>query len=68
MTIETQTANSIETPSLWQRTLARLSAFEEAMDYDPQQEANASIRRLKTEVAELTARLDEVEGSARRAA
>lgn len=68
MTTQIETAITAQTPSRWQRLLAWLTAFEEAMDYDPQQEASASIKRLNAEVERLSARLDEAEGGSARAA
>lgn len=61
MTTQTETTITAETPSRWQRLLASIAAFERAMDYDPQQEAAASIKRLNAEVARLNARMDEAE-------
>ena len=65
MTTQIKTAITGQKPSRWQKLLAWLNAFEEAMDYDPQE---ASIKYLKTEVEQLSARLEEVEGRNQRAA
>ena len=61
MTAQIETANAMENPSRWQKLLAWLAAFGQAMDYDPQEYANASIKHLRTEVERLNARLDEAE-------
>lgn len=58
--IETAIAEQAHSP--WQKLLAWLTAFEQAMDYDPQEYADAGIKHLRTEVGRLNARLDEFEG------
>ena len=62
MTAQIETANSEQNPTGWQKLAAWLTAFEESLDYDPQEYANAKIEHLGTEVQKLKARLDKVEG------
>ena len=65
MATQIETTITAQDPSRWQKILAWLTAFEEAMDYDPQE---ASIKHLRAKVDQLNARLDEAEGRGRRAA
>ncbi len=65
MTAQIETAITEQNPSLWQKLLAWLTAFEEAMDYDPQE---ASIKHLRAEIDRLNARLDAAQGRSQRAA
>ncbi len=58
MTTQLETTQA---PSLWKRLLAWLRAFEEAMDYDPQEYTRANIRHLNDEVKRLNRRLDVAE-------
>ncbi len=68
MTAQIETANTEQDPTVWQKLAAWLSAFEQALDYDPQEYANARIEYLEAEVQKLTARLDDAEDSNQRAA
>ncbi len=68
MTAQIETANTQQDPTVWQKLAAWLSAFEQALDYDPQEYANARIERLGAEVQKLKARLEEIESSNQRAA
>ena len=65
MTAQIETAITEQNPSRWQKLLAWLTAFEEAMDYDPRE---ASIKHLRAEVDRLNARLDAARGRGQRAA
>ncbi len=62
MAAQIESANTEKNPSRWQRLLAWLAAFEQAMDYDPQEYTDASIRHLRAEVERLNVRLDAAEG------
>lgn len=68
MTAQIETASAKQVPSRWQKLLAWFTAFEAALDYDPQEYANARIEHLGAEVQKLKARLDEIEGRNQRAA
>jgi hypothetical protein len=57
-----------ENPSRWQKLLAWLTAFEQAMAYDPQEHVDATIRQLREEAARLETRVIELEGHNERAA
>lgn len=68
MTARIETAIAEQAHSPWQKLLAWLTAFEQAMDHDPQEHANASIKHLRAEVDRLNARLDAFEGRNQRTA
>ncbi len=57
-----------QNPSRLQKLLAWLTAFEQAMAYDPQEHTDATIRQLREEVARLETRLIDLEGHKERAA
>ena len=61
MTGQIESAITEQNPSRWQKLLAWLTAFEQAMDYDPQEHTDATIRQLGEEVARLEARVIELE-------
>ncbi len=68
MTGQIDTAIAEQSPSRWQKLLAWLTAFEQAMTYDPQEHTNVTIRQLREEVARLETRVIELEGHNERAA
>lgn len=61
MTGQIESAIAEQKPSRWQKLLAWLTAFEQAMAYDPQEHTDAAIRQLREEVARLEARVIELE-------
>lgn len=67
MNTQIETANAEQVPTRWQKTLTWLSAVEAAMNYDPQENANTSIKSLRADVDRLNKRLNEVEGCEQRA-
>ncbi len=62
MTGQIETPIAEQNPSRWQKLLARLTAFEQAMNYDPRAHTDATIRHLRQEVARLETRVAELEG------
>ncbi len=50
-----------QNPSRWQKLQAWLTAFAGAVDYDPQAHTDATIRKLREEVARLETRVIELE-------
>ena len=68
MAAEIEIANTEQGRTVWQKLAAWLTAFEQALDYDPQEYANARIAYLGAEIRKLTARLEAVEGDNQRAA
>ncbi len=63
-----ETVIAEQNPSRWQKLLAWLTTFEQAMAYDPQEHTDATIRQLREEVARLETRVIELEGNNERAA
>ncbi len=63
-----ETVIAEQNPSRWQKLLAWLTNFEQAMAYDPQEHTDATIRQLREEVARLETRVIELEGHNERAA
>lgn len=61
MTGQIESAIAEQNPLRWQKLLAWLTAFEQAMAYDPQEHTDAAIRQLRDEVARLEARVIELE-------
>ena len=61
MTGQIESAIAEQNPSRWQKLLAWLTAFEQAMAYDPQEHTDATIRQFREEVARLEARVIELE-------
>ena len=61
MTGQIESAIAEQIPSRWQKLLAWLTAFEQAMAYDPQEHTDATIRQLREEVARLETRVIELE-------
>ena len=61
MTGQIESAIAEQNPSRWQKLLAWLTAFEQAMAYDPQEHTDATIRELREEVARLETRVIELE-------
>ena len=57
-----------QNPSRWQKLLAWLTTFEQAMAYDPQERTDATIRQIRDEVARLETRVVELEGRNERVA
>ncbi len=62
MTGQIESAIAEQSTSRWQKLLAWLTAFEQAMNYDPQENTNAALRQLREEVARLETRMIELEG------
>ncbi len=62
MTGQIESAIAEQSTSRWQKLLAWLTAFEQAMNYDPQEHTNATLRQLREEVARLETRMIELEG------
>ena len=62
MTREIETAVAKQISSRWQKLQAWLTAFEQAMTYDPQEHSDATIRHFRDEVAQLETRVIELEG------
>ncbi len=63
MTAQIETAIIEQSPTGRQKLVAWLRAFEEAMDYDPREYTDASIKYLRNEVKQLKARLDKAEAA-----
>ncbi len=63
-----ETVIAEQNTSRWQKLLAWLTTFEQAMAYDPQEHTDATIRQLREEVAWLETRVIELEGHNARAA
>ena len=68
MTGQIESAITEQSTSRWQKLLAWLTAFEQAMTYDPQEHTDAALRQLREEVARLETRVIELEGHNERAA
>lgn len=68
MTAQTKTASTTQNISIWQKLLGSVSAFEQAMDYDPNEYAYAVIKHISQEVEQLKTRVLELEGRDRAAA
>ncbi len=66
MTRQIETAVAEQNPSRWQKLQAWLTAFEQAMNYDPQEHTDATIRHFREEVAQLETRVIELEGRKQR--
>ena len=62
MTRQTKTAVAEQNSSRWQKLQAWLTAFEQAMNYDPQENTDATIRHFREKVAQLETRVIELEG------
>ncbi len=52
----------------WQKLLAWLTAFDQAMNYDPQANTDTTIRQLREGVARLETKVIALEGSDQRTA
>ena len=61
MTRQIKTAVAEHSPSRWQKLQAWLTAFDKAMNYDPQENTDATIRHFREEVAQLATRVIELE-------
>ena len=61
MTAQIETAKAAENSSRWQTLLAWLAAFEQAMDYDPEEQLYQSHKRLNQQVERLQARVQDLE-------
>jgi len=61
MTGQIETPTPEQNPSRWQKLMAWLTAFEQAMAYDPREYTDEPIRRLRAEVAQLETRVIELE-------
>ena len=63
MTAQTKTATTTQNISLWQKLLGSVSAFGQAMDYDPNEYTYAAIERLSHEDEQLETRVSELENT-----
>ena len=63
MTEQIELAIEEQNPTRWQKLLAWLTRFDEAMNYDPQVHANARIRYLSEGLERLESRVNEPERS-----
>ncbi len=63
MTKQIKTAIVEQNPTRWQKLLAWLTAFDQAMNYDPQANNDTTIRHLKEGVARLETKVTALEGS-----
>ncbi len=61
MTGQFETPTAEQNPSRWQKLMAWLTAFEQAMAYDLREYTDATIRRLRAEVAQFETRVIELE-------
>ena len=61
-------ATTEQTPSGWQKLLAWLTTWVEAVDYNPQAHTDATIRHLREDVGRLETRVSELETHNQRAA
>lgn len=61
MTAQTESATTTQNNSLWQKLLGSVSAFGQAMDYDPHELSYAAIKHLSQEVEQLKTRVSELE-------
>ena len=68
MTVQIKTAFAEQNPSRWQKTLARLAAFEQAMAYDLHEHTDAIVSHLWHKVEKLETRVNELEGRDQRIA
>ncbi len=57
-----------QNPTRWQKLLAWLTAFDQAMNYDPQANTDTTIRQLREGVARLETKVIALEGSDQRTA
>ena len=57
MTGQIETPIAEQNPSRWQMVMAWFTAFEQVMAYDPQEYTDATIKRLRAEVAQLETRV-----------
>ncbi len=62
MTGQIETPIAEKNPSRWQKLLVWLTTVEQVMAYDPQEHTDATIRQLRKAVAQLDARVIELEG------
>ena len=63
MTTQTEANSALQNPSRWQKFQNWLAVLTELSDFDPQAHANATIRHLRGEVAQLGIRVKELEVS-----
>lgn len=68
MTGQNETAFAEQNPSRWQKLMARLADFEQAMTYDPHDHTDATVSHLWHKVEKLETRLNELEGRDQRVA
>ena len=54
MTVQSETAFAEQNPSRWQKMLARLATFEQAMTYDPHEHTDAIVSHLRHKVEKLS--------------
>ena len=68
MTEQKKSAIVEQNPTRWQKLLAWLTAFDQAMNYDPQANTDTTIRQLREGVARLETKVIALEGSDQRTA
>ncbi len=68
MTEQKKFASVEQNPTRWQKRLAWLTAFDQAMNYDPQANTDTTIRQLREGVARLETKVIALEGSDQRTA
>ena len=68
MTEQKKSAIVEQNPTRWQKLLAWLTAFDQAMNYDPQSNTDTTIRQLREGVARLETKVLALEGSDQRTA
>ena len=62
MTVQNETVFSGQGRSRWQKLMARLAAFEQAMTYNPHEHTYANVSHLWLKVEKLEAKVNELEG------
>ncbi len=68
MTEQKKSAIVEQNPTRWQKLLAWLTAFDQAMNYDTQTNTDTTIRQLREGVARLETKVLALEGSDQRTA
>ncbi len=61
MTEQIEVAIEEQSPTRWRKFVARLTAFDEALNYDPQAYTYSALRSLNEGVVRLEARVVELE-------
>ena len=62
MTVQNETVFAEQGRSRWQKLMARLAPFEQAMTYHPHEHTYANFSRLWHKVEKLETRVNELEG------